>query len=575
MIAHFQKNGIYPREHGLKHCPVNKKTLKEDEIIAIVSFIRRFANSVAITLPGRLPQHRKFNVLKLPSCENKSTVYRKYAESVPAGSRVLKLRTFQQLWADYCPNIVTMKPAYDLCEVCHTLSKNAAKTVNVSEDEKAAAIQEYSDHLNMATTQREFYNDYRTMVRCDLKTLYPGLPESEYLVISMDFAQNVNFPSGPQQVGTSYFKSARKAAIFGITNKRANVQHIFCIDESDMIGKGPNCVLSMLDYYLKEIHPTKRLIIFADNCAAQNKNNTVLRSLQHLVDTSKVCSSVELHFLLTGHTKFSPDRLFGVFKLKYASMNIDCFSDVLNCVEISSSKKCNVPVAVRLPNSVQPTVIWKDYDQYFKSAFKKLPGISKFHHFVFAAKKPIMCRKYVNTDVEEFDIHVDGPESNYFIFGEPSIVVPSGLSAKRQWYLYKNVRVLCLDDSKRDAVAPLPEIDENYESDPDDVDEPTSENVSKNPVNEPLSENKSNKKKPKKPAAKPVGKPLSENKVNEKKPKKPAVKPNKPSTKSAEKSTIEITPKEVEKVKGKSSTKRLADSTQIEENVTLKCKKKI
>lgn len=150
-----------------------------------------------------------------------------------------------------------MKPAYDLCELCRNLAKDAVNTVNVTEVEKEAALKVYSDHLQSASTQREYYNDLRTLVKPDPNAMYPGIPEEDYLVISMDYAQNVSFPSGPQQIGTAYFKSGRKTAIFGITNERQNVQHIFCIDESDSIGKGPNSVISMLDYYLREVHSTK------------------------------------------------------------------------------------------------------------------------------------------------------------------------------------------------------------------------------------------------------------------------------------------------------------------------------
>ncbi len=453
LISHFDKNSVLPREHGMMNKVNNRtKAISEEETKQIVLFIRRFAESVAITLPGRLPNHKNFSLLKLPSTENKSTVYRRYIENLPPGNRFIRLRTFQHLWKIFCPYIVTMKPAYDLCELCHTLSKAAAQTVNVSEEVKKEALRKYTDHLQLASDQRLYYNDYRTSVQTNLSTYYPGISESEHLVISMDFAQNVSFPSGPQQVGTAYFKSARKAAIFGITNERQNIQHTFCIDESDLIGKGPNTVLSMLDYYLCNIHPKNNLIIFADNCVSQNKNNTVIRYLQYLVDTGK-CLYVELNFLLSGHTKFSPDRLFGVFKAKYAKSNVDCFSDVIECVAKSSPNGYNVPVAVRNPNSNVPTVPWKDFDHYFASAYNSLSGISKFHHFNFSAGAAIKCRHYAASEVHHIDIHRN---SEISFANQPPIIPTPGLTKKRQWYLFKNVRVLCIDKTKRDLVAPHP-----------------------------------------------------------------------------------------------------------------------
>lgn len=465
LIEHYDKNGVYPREHGMTNKINRTDALTTLEKKEIVSFICRFAETVAITLPGRQPNHRDYRLLKLPTTESKTSVYTRYTNSVEPGGKIVKLRTFQTLWKKYCPYIVTMKPAYDLCELCRNLAKDAVNTVNVTEVEKEAALKVYSDHLQSASTQREYYNDLRTLVKPDPNAMYPGIPEEDYLVISMDYAQNVSFPSGPQQIGTAYFKSGRKTAIFGITNERQNVQHIFCIDESDSIGKGPNSVISMLDYYLREVHSTKKLVIFADNCVSQNKNNAMIRYLQHLVDTSR-CESVELNFLLSGHTKFSPDRLFGVFKSKYAQTTVDCFMDVVDCVRKSSRNGFNVPVPIRLPNSSEPVVEWRKWDEYFSTKYKTLIGISKYHHFVFIAQSPVQCKLFANSASINENIHL----SNNTSFDDKPIIIPSpGLSMKRQWYLYKEIRGLCFDDSKKDSVAPLPLVSGNGNEEEDSV----------------------------------------------------------------------------------------------------------
>ena len=56
------------------------------------------------------------------------------------------------------------------------------------------------------------------------------------------------------------------------------------------------------------------LILYADNCPGQNKNQTMVAYLSYLVKIIKRFPCVELYFLISGHTKFSPDRNFGPIK---------------------------------------------------------------------------------------------------------------------------------------------------------------------------------------------------------------------------------------------------------------------
>lgn len=45
----------------------------------------------------------------------------RYVSHCPSGTRIVKLRCFQNLWTTYCPYIITTKPAYDLCDLCREL----------------------------------------------------------------------------------------------------------------------------------------------------------------------------------------------------------------------------------------------------------------------------------------------------------------------------------------------------------------------------------------------------------------------------------------------------------------------
>ena len=59
----------------------------------------------------------------------------------------------------------------------------------------------------------------------------------------------------------------------------------------------------------------KEIIIHADNCSGQNKNNAMIQYLAWRV-LKGFHKRITYSFMVPGHTKFSPDGFFGLFKLK-------------------------------------------------------------------------------------------------------------------------------------------------------------------------------------------------------------------------------------------------------------------
>lgn len=88
--------------------------------------------------------------------------------------------------------------------------------------------------------------------------------------------------------------------------------------------------------------------------------------------------SISLNFLLTGHTKFSPDRSFGLMKLEYSRSNVDYYQDFEDVVNRSSSNKFN--------NAVNGSEVeWRTWDTHFEGFYKRLPGkLSRFCDFNFS-----------------------------------------------------------------------------------------------------------------------------------------------------------------------------------------------
>ena len=90
-------------------------------------------------------------------------------------------------------------------------------------------------------------------------------------------------------------------------------------------------------------------------------------------------SSITYFFLVVGHTKFSPDWCFGLFKRLFKRTLVSSISEIAGVVERSAS--CNVAQIVHTEEKeVVPT---RDWVSFLLPNFKRINGIKTFHHFRF------------------------------------------------------------------------------------------------------------------------------------------------------------------------------------------------
>lgn len=165
---------------------------------------------------------------------------------------------------------------------------------------------------------------------------------------------------------------------------------------------------------------------------------------------------IKISFLLVGHTKFSPDWCFGLFKRLYKRSTITSLDDIAKVVE--SSAQCNhAQVVGNLDGtSIVPFYDWCgffDTDKIIKTALK---GISQIHHFRFTADAPGCVFVKNSTDGVERKVNLLKDKLWKPSAADlPTMIIPPGLSLERKWYLYNKIREFCPERTK-DLVCPLP-----------------------------------------------------------------------------------------------------------------------
>lgn len=323
--------------------------------------------------------------------------------------------TFQRIWNDICLYVSVMKPATDLCFDCQQNSTLVMRSANLTEEIKSERLENAQKHLALAQLQRHHYND-----QCELakKSLESTDTTPTCMHYSFDCAQQIHFPYSPQQPGQLFFQTLRKWAFFGVCCEATSSQVNYLIDEADNAGKGANAIVSLVHDYLGKNE--KGLMLHADNCVGQNKNNTFMQYITWRILTKRN-DTVQLSFMLVGHTKFAPDRFFGLFKRQFWSATVDTMYNVVRVMKESSVAGKNIPMPT-VDFSGKRNLEWYDWSSLLGQYFCTIPNITTS---LFKKKHQVNCVQRIRWFTRSAGWATVCPVTNDL----PQVVTPKGLDA--------------------------------------------------------------------------------------------------------------------------------------------------
>ena len=252
------------------------------------------------------------------------------------------------------------------------------------------------------------------------------------------------------QPGPIYFLTPRKCSVFGVNCEAIPRQINFLTDESGEAGRGANAVVSRLHYFF-DTHGLgeRHAHLHADNCKGQNKN-TVMGYFMWRVLTGRH-TDITYSFLVVGHTKFSPNWCFGLFKRLYKRTRVSSMADIAEVVERSAV--CNTAQLVWDEDTEYvPT---HDWAAFLAPHIRKIAGIKQYHHFRFTSASPgtVYVRMYADSEERSLSLLKEDWQPNPSSL--PPYIQPKGLSDERQWYLYEKIRPFC-SELQKEIVCPRP-----------------------------------------------------------------------------------------------------------------------
>ena len=332
-------------------------------------------------------------------------------------ARVVKYVSFITLWHKHCSNIKIQPARNDLRDKCdqmlvtlrHSLSDEQRKTIN----------DKYTQHLIKAKAFRDAYNanieeaekelgrkrqkeHEQILGHLESSALMSPFTSHAHLDMQMqysfDYCQHVSLPYSSQQRGTLFFRTPRKVQVFGVCCEPLSRQVFFLIDEAEQAGKGAVVMVSLVHAFHLHGLEERRVTLQADNCVGQNKNTTMMWYLAWRVITGQH-DTIQLNFMLPGHTKFRPNSYFGLFKKYYRRQDhVDDMDDLADCV-----RQCGQDVTC-VPQLYQDWHYY-DWDAFLGQWFSPLAGLGRCYTFRFDRKHPsVMKMKTLPSDANPTEV---------------------------------------------------------------------------------------------------------------------------------------------------------------------------
>ena len=471
----LEESPVQPPEHGnVGNKPINAYSTVDIEAVKL--FITNLAEIHGLPDPGRDIRRGKGRLrILLPSVMHYTAIHRSYEESITIlGKQPVGYRTFLDIWQKELPHIEFNNPKTDLCMTCENFKKELNKITASCDEEKEnrrmILYQEAIDHLNFAKKERLYYKahskvaleDYKKKINIE-KEFGPSKANSKDIIMSYswDFAQQLLYPFEDQQVGPIYFKTPRRAQLFGVCCEGIPRQVNYLIDEADSLEKNANTVISLLDHFFSN-HGLgeKSVYLTADNCVGQNKNNGLIQYLMYRT-LMGLHSDIEMSFLVVGHTKFSPDAYFGLIKQRYRRSQVYTYEQLVGVIEDSSPNGHNICQRYHDISQSNKEIVYRDWRNWLSNYFKTIPNITKYQHFRMSSTEEgvVILKKDIDSKEEKFHLlnnktsllSTRGRESDL-----PPQIIPVGLSPERQWYLYDQIRMHISTEKDRNITCPKP-----------------------------------------------------------------------------------------------------------------------
>ncbi|GMF27605.1 unnamed protein product [Phytophthora lilii] len=348
------------------------------DLVWLVKWFTRFSEGVGEVVPVRVRmQKNKDGVVKkyysredytlLPATSAWDSLYDEMHNYVSFGLRVHEpaRSTFRKLLSIHCPTIKIRSSQKNMCDIFSIYQ------TRMSRGGTAEQFEELKQHTESARRMRREYNKDKAAFQA------ADGGGNDTAVLVMDFSQNPTIPS--------------------VTSTPSQC------------GKGSDQTNSMLQHFIDAVllpaGKKKHLVVYADNCSGQNKNNFVIKFFLAQVQMG-MFERIDYKFFLKGHTKSSCDRGFGHIR-KHVGRS-DCWTMDQFVDTVKASATSNTTVRISRGDS-----LFKNYKPMMSELYKTLLGVQQYQIFTWSNASPVLTEgSKVSRMMEHFVEDLSSPPPN-------------------------------------------------------------------------------------------------------------------------------------------------------------------
>ena len=137
--------------------------------------------------------------------------------------------------------------------------------------------------------------------------------------------------------------------------------------------KNTDQAVSFLTHFwhtISQHHPwIQRLAIFLDNATSTNKDKFLFSWAMEMVSSGEL-EHIHISFMIAGHTKFAPDRLFSTIGCAYKTEDVFTIGNLKSICDKSAT--CYIETGERV-------LTWRNT---LGEKYSDLPGVRKYHDFL-------------------------------------------------------------------------------------------------------------------------------------------------------------------------------------------------
>lgn len=367
------------KEDNRGRCEPHNKT-KETTMMSVMNFFKGLP-----AIPSHYCRKDSSRVYLPKEMKNLANLYKIYKKTYTQnGVDIVSERVFRTIFREKF-NIGFHVPKKDKCLKCLKYEQNIDNP-DIQEEKKQHELE-----------KTESYNRFKAHQNIN-KT------DPTTLCASFDLQKVLNTPYGDSML---LFYS-RKLAVYNFCVYENGTRNVFCYYWDESNGKrGANEIGTILSKYIHTVDErgtVKHLLLYCDCCPGQNRNRIILAMLHTTLQACSNITTIQINFLLTGHTYMPVDSVHAVIERNLKN----------NIIYAPSQWYTIFSTARQDPGPYNVEVMqFKDFyrwdsisEKYFKG---NLTGkISKMRVVTFQKKKENMInvKNSMNEDAVTFSIEV-------------------------------------------------------------------------------------------------------------------------------------------------------------------------